>query len=447
MYWTAFGPVQEQAPRVRPLLPDVATTPQRRRPALSPARALVPGSAATPGAATAPAAQPGSARHTAARRRRPASAPPRATQRNDAAASARAKARWAAASRKLSATTALRTQRRSMRDLGRGPPHRTYVPDASTRRRLMELEAAGAGDAWDYGLGRYCFTHLKRTANGPGGDPQTWVAYVVRDGRAGASAEADAAAAELAVDLQRRSRLRVRVLDGVAPPPSCGACVAADAGGAACSDHARPCRVMATGAAVAAPGVFDVYALRLPSAGCVPPCPRCGAARGHAAPPPDPPRLYRLGSRFADGGRFPALRRCARALRAAAAREGTAGDDEERAAAALRAYDRVPPVACRVRPGAGADVEAVAAFCRARAALRACPPAALASFMAAWRAAGYSEDDAVFVEAAARADEHNAASRRVRAAPAAARFAERCGPFPRRRRAPAAEPVGVVFLE
>ena len=75
-------------------------------------------------------------------------------------------------------------------------------------------------------------------------------------------------------------------------------------------------------ATVAAPGAFDVYAVKLPSAGCVPPCPRCGASAGHAAPPSAPPRLYRLASRFADGGRFPSSKRCARALRAAAVREG-----------------------------------------------------------------------------------------------------------------------------
>ena len=63
--------------------------------------------------------------------------------------------------------------------------------------------------------------------------------------------------------------------------------------------------------------------------------------------------------------------------------------------------------------------------------------------------AGYSDDDAVFVEAAARAADHAAAASKVRAAPPAARFAERCGPSPRRRRAPAdiIELVGVVFLE
>ena len=65
------------------------------------------------------------------------------------------------------------------------------------------------------------------------------------------------------------------------------------------------------------------------------------------------------------------------------------------------------------------------------------------------RAAGYAADDAVFVEAAARAADPAAAASKVRAAPPAARFAERCGPSPRRRRAPAdiIEPVGVVFLE
>ena len=91
---------------------------------------------------------------------------------------------------------------------------------------------------------------------------------------------------------------RVRVLDGVRPPPSlCGACVAADCGGAPCRDHARPGLQKETMATVAAPGAFDVYAVKLPSAGCVPPCPRCGASAGHAALPQSAPRLYRLASR------------------------------------------------------------------------------------------------------------------------------------------------------
>ena len=437
MYYTAYGLVNSPEPRVQPLLPDV--TPRRRRraptpPPRSPARAFATAARDSPPRKS----RPKSAFATAARertpspsrRRRPTSAP---VKRNDAAASERARARWSSVKVKIKTITALAQQRRSVRSLVKGPAHRTYVPDAKTRRRLLELEADGAGDAWDATLKCYCFAHVR--GKGATDDPQHWVVYIVRDAREGASAKADAAARALRGAPWPQ---RVRVLDGVRPPPSlCGACVAADCGGAPCRDHARPGLQKETMATVAAPGAFDVYAVKLPSAGCVPPCPRCGASAGHAALPQSAPRLYRLASRFADGGRFPSSKRCARALRAAAVREGGCDGDAARAAAAVGAY------ACA---GTENDEASVAAFCRARAALRAAPGAASAALVAAWRAAGYSEDDAVFVEAAARAADHAAAASQVRAAPAAARFAERCGPSPRRRRAPV-EPVGVVFLE
>ena len=440
MYYTAYGLVNSPEPRVQPLLPDV--TPRRRRraptpPPRSPARAFATAARDSPPRKS----RPKSAFATAARertpspsrRRRPTSAP---VKRNDAAASERARARWSSVKVKIKTITALAQQRRSVRSLVKGPAHRTYVPDAKTRRRLLELEADGAGDAWDATLKCYCFAHVR--GKGATDDPQHWVVYIVRDAREGASAKADAAARALRGAPWPQ---RVRVLDGVRPPPSlCGACVAADCGGAPCRDHARPGLQKETMATVAAPGAFDVYAVKLPSAGCVPPCPRCGASAGHAALPQSAPRLYRLASRFADGGRFPSSKRCARALRAAAVREGGCDGDAARAAAAVGAY------ACA---GTENDEASVAAFCRARAALRAAPGAASAALVAAWRAAGYSEDDAVFVEAAARAADHAAAASKVRAAPPAARFAERCGPSPRRRRAPAdiIEPVGVVFLE
>jgi len=441
MYYTAYGLVNSPEPRVQPLLPDV--TPRRRRrsptpPPRSPARAFATAARDSPPRKSRPksAAFATAARErtpSPPRRRRPTSAP---VKRNDAAASARARARWASVKVKVKTITALAQQRRSVRSLVKGPAHRTYVPDAKTRRRLLELEAEGQGDAWDATLKCYCFAHVR--GKGATDDPQHWVVYIGRDAREGASAKADAAARALR---EAPWPQRVRVLDGVRPPPSlCGACVAADCGGAPCRDHARPCLHKEKMETVAAPGAFDVYAVKLPSAGCVPPCPRCGASEGHAAPPSAPPRLYRLASRFADGGRFPSSKRCARALRAAAVREGGAGGDAARAAAAVGAY------ACA---GTENDEASVAAFCRARAALRAAPGAASATLAAAWRAAGYAADDAVFVEAAARAADHAAAASKVRAAPPAARFAERCGPSPRRRRAPAdiIEPVGVVFLE
>ena len=194
---------------------------------------------------------------------------------------------------KIKTITALAQQRRSVRSLVKGPAHRTYVPDAKTRRRLLELEADGAGDAWDATLKCYCFAHVR--GKGATDDPQHWVVYIVRDAREGASAKADAAARALR---EAKWPQRVRVLDGVRPPPDlCGACVAADCGGAPCRDHARPGLQKETMATVAAPGAFDVYAVKLPSAGCVPPCPRCGASAGHAALPQSAPRLYRLASR------------------------------------------------------------------------------------------------------------------------------------------------------
>ena len=330
MYYTAYGLVNSPEPRVQPLLPDV--TPRRRRsstpPPRSPARAFAtaardspPPRKSRPTSAFATAA-----RNSPPRRRRPKSAPAPSIKRNDAAASERARARWASVKVKVKTITALAQQRRSVRSLVKGPAHRTYVPDAKTRRRLLELEAEGKGDAWDTTLKCYCFAHVR--GKGATDDPQHWVVYIVRDAREGASAKADAAARALR---EAKWPQRVRVLDGVRPPQNlCGACVAADCGGAPCRDHARPGLQKETMATVAAPGAFDVYAVKLPSAGCVPPCPRCGASAGHAALPQSPPRLYRLASRFADGGRFPSSKRCARALRAAAVREGGIDGDAAR---------------------------------------------------------------------------------------------------------------------
>ena len=314
---------------------------------------------------------------------------------------------------------------------GQGPG----APDVCARREDEAAPPRARGRRRGRRLGRDSKVLLLRAhvrGKGATDDPQHWVVYIVRDAREGASAKADAAARALR---EAPWPQRVRVLDGVRPPPSlCGACVAADCGGAPCRDHARPGLQKETMATVAAPGAFDVYAVKLPSAGCVPPCPRCGASAGHAAPPSKhAPRLYRLASRFADGGRFPSSKRCARALRAAAVREGGCDRDAApRTALAVGAY------ACA---GTENDEASVAAFCRARAALRAAPGAASAALVAGPGAPRATPPTLTrsSSRAAARAADHAAAASKVRAAPAAARFAAngRC-PSPRRRRAPEA---------
>ena len=203
MYYTAYGLVNSPEPRVQPLLPDV--TPRRRRraptpPPRSPARAFATAARDSPPRKS----RPKSAFATAARertpspprRRRPTSAP---VKRNDAAASERARARWSSVKVKIKTITALAQQRRSVRSLVKGPAHRTYVPDAKTRRRLLVLEADGAGDAWDATLKCYCFAHVR--GKGATDDPQHWVVYIVRDAREGASAKADAAARALRLSL------------------------------------------------------------------------------------------------------------------------------------------------------------------------------------------------------------------------------------------------------
>ena len=192
MYYTAYGLVNSPEPRVQPLLPDV--TPRRRRraqtpPPRSPARAFATAARDSPPRKSRPKSAFATAARDSPPRRRPKSAP---VQRNDAAASERARARWASVKVKVKTITALAQQRRSVRSLVKGPAHRTYVPDATTRRRLLELEADGAGDAWDATLKCYCFAHVR--AKGATNDPQHWVVYIVRDAREGASFKADAAA-------------------------------------------------------------------------------------------------------------------------------------------------------------------------------------------------------------------------------------------------------------
>ena len=408
MYSPAHALDNSPAPRDHPRRPD--GTPRRRRraptpPPRSPARAFATAARDSPPRKS----RPKSAFATAARertpsptrRRRPTSAP---VKRNDAAASERARARWSSVKVKIKTITALAQQRRSVRSLVKGPAHRTYVPDAKTRRRLLELEADGAGDAWDATLKCYCFAHVR--GKGATDDPQHWVVYVVRDAREGASAKRTPRRALRGAPW--RSACACSTASG--RPALCGACVAADCGGAPCRDHARPGLQKETMATVAAPGLRRLRR-QLPSAGCVPPCPRCGASAGHAALPKA--RRASTASRRASRTAAGSPRRNAARAPTAAVREGGCDGDAARAAAAVGAY------ACA---GTENDEASVAAFCRARAALRAAPaPRPRRSWPPG--APRATRGRRGVVEAAARAADHAAAASEVRAAPPAARFA------------------------
>ena len=300
---TGLRPVNSRSPGPRPFCP---TTPRRR--ARPDAAAPISGAGLRDGGPRfAATKKPPKSAATAARertpspsrRRRPTSAP---VKRNDAAASERR----GHGQRQVKVKTIGPRSAAQRPESGQGPG----APDVCARR---EDEAAPPrargrrrGRAWD----ATPVLLLRARAGSGHGRPQHWVVYIVRDAREGVGqsgrrgaryagagtrrARATASGRPVSVRRVRRRGLRRRAVPG--------------------PRAARPAETMATGGARG----LDVYAVKLP-AGCVPPCPRCGASAN------DCPKARRASapaarSRTAAGSLVETLRarsgppRCARRL-------------------------------------------------------------------------------------------------------------------------------------
>ena len=334
--WTAMGPVRlkQKEARVKPLLSPRDASARPVRPASAPKRRPM-------------SAGRGIGKYAVAPSTSPRASPPRPMS----ARSPRADDEAPPAARRR-----LRSERKAARQAQRASMNRlTKVGSKAgvAGEAVDDFEASrGQGNAWDYSLARYVFADVPAPRAEPDAppsaadEPQRWAVYITRDAHARALVDLGGRTAERLTIKRRGGDASCVVLDNVRSPPNptCAACVAVDCGaGNLCDLHGRcpPCDDEPRGRGPASPGVdargadvprgsYDVFAVRLrASPSCVPPCPECGAPGGHptaadalAASAP-PPRLYRLGSRFANGGRAPTpgavakkLRRYARVERA-----------------------------------------------------------------------------------------------------------------------------------
>ena len=368
MYYTAYGLVNSPEPRVQPLLPDDAAPPAARPDAAAPISGRGLATVARDCRHEKPPEERlrdrGPRAHAAAATPTPDERTRQTKRRGGVRAGA---ARWPASA---AATITALAQQRAASGVCQGPG----VGGVRTRRRggASSSSRPTAGGAWDATLKCYC----SRTCEGRAPRTTRSTGSSILSEMCEARRPADAGARARGAPWPRACACST----ASAAPVSCGACVAADCGGAPCRDHARPGLQKRDDGDGRGARAFD--APSSPVGGCVPPCPRCGASAGHAAPPQSAPRLYRSRA-LADGGRPPSA--AARALRAAAVREGGCDGDAARAAAAVGA---------RACAGTENDEASVAAFCRARAALRAAPGAAFAALVAAC-APRPPEDDAV----------------------------------------------------
>lgn len=176
--------------------------------------------------------------------------------------------------------------------------------------RLAGTRVRPTGDTtWDHRLGRVV-VDVTRLRRGTKGKDDQWVVYLLPDERVSAL-----------VDLAKRiaSSLECCVLGE--PPECCALSVAVDAGRASPSCDQLPRRP-----AVPHRGGFDVYAMACRMPACWPPCLACGAPDGHCdetnrfVVDRPTPRLVRLYSRFASGGKLPTPALIRKRLARAAAR-------------------------------------------------------------------------------------------------------------------------------
>lgn len=461
--WTAFGPVRlrNNEARVKPLL---SPRPQSPRP--SSARRAAPPAARPAWAMNDTAADEGS--------RRPSDAAPR--------------------ERKV-----LRRERREKR-LAQKKSVARLVGAASTST-AEDAAPPEEGPAWDYSLGRACWTaapvaHPRAPADA--GELSRWVVYVLRDPSSRKLGDrARAIGAALAYRRRPDDPLVVVRDNDATPPVACGACVAADAGSfAECPAHFATDR-----SSFEVPrGAFEVYAMVDGGGAAAPPCPDCGSRAGHPLAPEDyfsadPPRLYRVASRFA-ARRLPTeatiarrLRRLARAERrrgppvaadaAVAAKWGNDaggleaidfaldGPSPDLVACAAALRKRGPCALRRLRGdqgggrNGGGGPSALAAFADRRAALRRLADdrlgesggdaVALRRAVEAWRADAYAASDLAFVGAAALVANPGTYDGDVRVEAPAEAFALGTPPKPRAGRSPSAPSLSpgsrsVIFL-